>query len=358
MDYYKTKDGLRYDLQCKYNGILPQTGMPAKSLAKEFPSKNVDWVEQYFQFEKKMNENYHPNVNLGAALAGDGLLTDHGVEHVESVIAHARDIISDPMQLTGYEIYLLLMAIHFHDVGNISGREQHEERIAEIIDNMGDSLPLDTAEKTFIAAIATAHGGYVDGDKDTIRSIDIDTIYDGVQIRCKLLAAILRFADEISDDYHRAFFPNVKVPAENQIYHEYSKALDPISIKGETLKLHFRIPYEMTQNKIRKQEKCLFLYDEILERIAKCMRELEYCKKYAYGFIQLTTIDVTIEFLKRGSTFQWQEKSSFRLTLHGYPDKIHSTIWDYLDNANSTRDESDGLKFKDGNALCEAMKKV
>ena len=305
-----------------------------------------------------MNTDYHPNVNLGAALAGDGLLTDHGVEHVKSVIAHAKDIISDSMQLTGYEIYLLLMSIHFHDVGNILGREQHEERIAEIIDEMGDRLSLDTAEKSFIAAIATAHGGYVDGNKDTIRSIDVDTIYDGVQIRCKLLAAILRFADEISDDYRRSEFQNVNVPPENQVYHEYSKALDPISINGETLKLHFRIPYEMTQNKIKKQEKCIFLYDEVLERIAKCMRELEYCKKYAYGFIQLTTIDVTIEFLRKNSTYRWKERSSFRLTLHGYPDKSHSSIWDYLDDTNNTRGGHDGLKFEDGSALCEAMREV
>lgn len=358
MEYYTVRDGLRYDLQCKYKGIAPQTDIPFKSLTKEFPSKNVDWVKLYFQFEEKMNTDYHPNVNLGAALAGDGLLTDHGVEHVKSVIAHAKDIISDSMQLTGYEIYLLLMSIHFHDVGNILGREQHEERIAEIIDEMGDRLSLDTAEKSFIAAIATAHGGYVDGNKDTIRSIDVDTIYDGVQIRCKLLAAILRFADEISDDYRRSEFQNVNVPPENQVYHEYSKALDPISINGETLKLHFRIPYEMTQNKIKKQEKCIFLYDEVLERIAKCMRELEYCKKYAYGFIQLTTIDVTIEFLRKNSTYRWKERSSFRLTLHGYPDKSHSSIWDYLDDTNNTRGGHDGLKFEDGSALCEAMREV
>ena len=106
-----------------------------------------------------MNKHQHLYVNLGAAIEGDGLLTDHGIDHVRSVIAHAKDVLVNPMQLTGYEIYLLLISIHFHDVGNIQGREQHEEKIAEIIEGMGEILPLDTAEKGFVTSIATAHGG-------------------------------------------------------------------------------------------------------------------------------------------------------------------------------------------------------
>ena len=57
---------------------------------------------------------------------------------------------------------------------------------------MGDSLPLDTVEQGFVTAIATAHGGYVDGSKDTIHAMNIvDESYDSVQIRCKLLLPFL-----------------------------------------------------------------------------------------------------------------------------------------------------------------------
>lgn len=356
MECYTARDGLRYVLQCKMDEVDPKTKEKVIPAAKEFPDKDLDWVKQYFRFEEYMNENQHLYVNLGAAIKGDGLLTDHGIKHVRSVIAHAKDILTDPMQLTGYEIYLLLLSIHFHDVGNIQGRENHEEKIAETIEKMGDILPLDTAEKGFVTAIATAHGGYADGDKDTIQAISVDTLYDGVQIRCKLLAAILRFADEISDDLRRAQFGDIEIPRKNQAYHAYSKALDPISIIGETIKLHFRIPYDMTQNKIGKDGDELYLYDEILIRIAKCMRELEYCKKYSCGLIQLTTMDVTIDFLKKGSPFQCQDSTSFRLTLHGYPDKTHSSVDDYLAYKGDSRGTTSGLKFKDGDAVCAAMK--
>lgn len=150
MGRYMARDGLRYYLQCKQEGINPQTGEEVGPNAKEFPEKDFDWVEQYFRFEEYMNKHQHLYVNLGAAIEGDGLLTDHGVDHIRSVISHARDILADPMQLTGYEIYLLLISIHFHDIGNIQGREQHEEKIAEIVEAMGEILPLDTAEKSYL----------------------------------------------------------------------------------------------------------------------------------------------------------------------------------------------------------------
>lgn len=136
----------------------------------------------------------------------------------------------------------------------------------------------------------------------------------------------------------------------------YSKALDPISIAGETMRLHFRISYDMTQEKIGKNNGTVYLYDEILERIAKCMRELEYCRKYACGMIRLTTMDVMIDFLKKGSSFQFKERNPFRLTLHGYPDKIHSSILDYLDSGKDSYGIPYNLRFKDGTEVCAAMK--
>lgn len=351
MDYYSRKDGLNYEFQLRWN----EWNAPDGTKSKQFPDRSDGLLEQYYLFEKYMNEKKHPNVNLGAAISGSGLLTDHGVEHVKSVINHALDIISDVNDLTGYEIYILLMAIHFHDLGNVFGRDDHEQRIADIIDEMGDRLPLDNPEKEYVAAIATAHGGYVDGDKDTISYINLDEVYSGIRIRPRLLAAILRFADEISDDLKRAG-NGVDVPEGNKVFHEYSKALAPISVVSQTLRLHFRIPYNLTQDKIGKGDTKVFLYDEIKERLAKCMRELEYCRKYSDGLIKVTTLDVAIDYLKKDSNTRKLESDAFRLSLHGYPDKKIFSLEHYLDNSG-TVGETRTLKYKDGEELCVEMKK-
>ncbi len=359
MNYYSPMDGLNYILQCRWEAALSTAN--ASGIEREFPNGKGSILDLYHKFEEEMNLNWHPNVNLGAAVSDHQLLTDHGVEHVKSVISHAKDILSDMKRLNGYEIYLLLVSIHFHDVGNIYGREQHEQQIAKIIDEMGNALPLDTSEKEIVTSIATAHGGFVDEhtrNKDTIRQASSDTYYDGISIHPKVLASILRFADEISDDLNRSNFNGIAIPHQNEVYHQYSKALTPVSILGDTIRFKFRIPYDLTQKKIGKGNEEVFLYDEILERMSKCMRELEYCRKYANGLIRPTTLDVSIDVLNPKSSFQIIRGmgDAFRLTLHGYPNKNTSGLTDYLDMDDDSTGSIKSLKYENGESLCSAIK--
>ncbi len=343
MNYYNEQDGLKYVLQCRCNGESPQIGR------NELPNNRDRYIDAFHYIEEKMNNDWHPNVTLGAAVNGDGLLTDHGIQHVQDVIRHAFCIIDDIKQLTGYEIFFLLVAIHFHDVGNIYGREDHEQQIVEIMDKLDEQLPLNNAEKEMICAIATAHGGYYGEDKDTIKYITSDNILDSIIVRPKVLAAILRYADEISDDLNRTL-KNIQVPPENEAYHEYSKALQPISVSGNTLLLHYQIPYDLTQRKVTKGNKSVYLYDEIKSRIAKCMRELEYCKKYTGSIIKITSVSVTIRVLQPNSTLKFLNKltDTFRLTIQGYPDTSLFTLDAYREKEDNTPNP---MKNMDGETL-------
>ena len=347
MDYYKMQDGLKFLLQNRNNGDVSYID------GRDFPKSDFNYTETFYFIEKHLNNKYHPCVNLGAALSGDGLLTDHGVAHVQDVIRHSGDIITDVNQLTGYEIYILLLSIHFHDVGNITGRKEHENKIWDIMNELNDALPLSIPEKQFICDIATAHGGYFENDKDTIKHINADEIYAGVKIRPKILAAILRFADEISDDFTRSD-ATVKIPKANEIYHAYSKVLDPISVAGDTIQFHYRIPISMTKKKMGKNNGEEFLYDEILGRLAKCMRELEYCKKYSNGLIKPNSISVAIDFLE-DKTFRIKQGAgdNFKLSLQGYPDSSTHQLSTYMELQNDPVRSIKPLRYKDGNELSQ-----
>ena len=73
-----------------------------------------------------LTEQVHPYVGTGAALKDGGFLTDHGPKHIDTVIQRASSLLAHPSQsfpqISAYEVYILLLAIHFHDVGNIFGR--------------------------------------------------------------------------------------------------------------------------------------------------------------------------------------------------------------------------------------------
>jgi hypothetical protein len=337
MESFKKVDGLKYEMEQRYI-----------NKSEEFPSDLKDCIEKFKQLELILNE-YHENVNLGAAVSGDGLLTDHGVEHVQMVMKRACQIIDDKhiSYLKGYEILILLVAIHFHDVGNISGRSAHEQKISDIICVLENKLSFfSSVDYNFINSIATAHGGHAYGteDKDTIRNILTSDTRDSIECRLSILAVILRFADELSEDFTRAC-KTIPIPIENEIYHAYSSSLQDVSINGNTVHFSYVIPYEHTQTKMQKNGSDIYLYDEIKTRLVKCLCELEYCHKYSDGFIKITTLSIKISVSKEKKINQI---STFRLRLLGYPSNTD------IEKSFDLQTHSD-IKYKSGDELKKTL---
>lgn len=313
---YSQTDGLKYIMEEKEIERLPD----------QFPSNVPNGADSFSKIfsdiETLMNKNIHVNVTLGAAGAGNGILNDHGAGHIAMVEERAYRILGErAKQLSGYEIFILLLSIHFHDVGNVLGREAHEEKIEEIFITLKDQIPLDYPVKRLIRDIAMAHGGKVDGDKDTISRVQELVHVDGLPIRAAVLASILRYADEIADDKNRAstFLLEVGgVPPANKVFHEYSKALEPAVIIEDTLQLQYSISHKQATEKTTKNSEEVYLYDEILLRIQKCLCELEYCRKYSQGFIHISCITVNI-CVCSDSGMRELYSDSFKLRLSGYP---------------------------------------
>jgi len=348
MGEYKECDGLKYIMEQRLE----------KGEDHQIPTDLKDCIDKFKQIEKILNEKYHKDVNLGPALKSGDLLTDHGSDHVQMVMERAKQIIGKKHEdLTVYEIFILLLAIHFHDIGNIYGREGHEQKISEVMDDMGKQLPLDDADKKYIKIIAMAHGGYADEnntDKDTIRTLLPETTRSSVKIRPSLLAAILRFADELADDFSRAFNGKI-VPPHNEIYHAYSKVLE-LSIRENTAIFKYNIPYEYTQKKMKKGEEKRYLYDEILDRLQKCLSELDYCRKYSGDYIGITVLSVSIYVTKNNTKDKLID--SFRLRLLGYPHglKLSSFIERYEQDGSLMPNQ--GLNYPSGKDLRKKCKEA
>jgi len=349
MTSFEERDGLKYIMEQRW----------CEGCKDQFPSDLKKCIETFKEIESKLNSEYHPLVNLGAAVNDAGLLTDHGPDHVQMVMQRVLQIVGEKRAkiLTGYEIFVLLLAIHFHDLGNIYGREEHEQKIYDVMEQMGAALPLNTIDAEFVRNIAMAHGGYADAsktDKDTIHILKPIEYRDSILIRPAALAAILRFADELSEDFSRADkVSKIEIPQENEIFHKYSSILE-VNINGNTVHFRYRIPYKYTQEKLHKGKTEKYLYDEIKERLEKCLHELEYCRKYSDGFIEITTLKVDIYLLKDRSQ---ELVDGFYLRLHGYPGnlKLDSIIERHDHGGNILQNQQ--LKYASGDELMNATRK-
>ena len=295
-----------------------------------FPDHEVNYYDRFKRLDEYLNANIHLTVNQGAAANGDGWLTDHGIRHIKTVIRRADALvdIGDSLFLTPYEVYLLLVAIHFHDVGNVFGRDRHETKIAVLMQDLDETLiGADGMERRMIRDIAMAHGGYVDIeeiDKDTIGQLTWEHSDDRSEPRVQLLAALLRFADELADDHTRTsrFLVNSNLLRKSEAYHIYADRLRKVVIRpvNRRVSLLFEMNQTHAETKYWKGRRKVYLYDEIIERTLKMHREQVYCLRFMQPHVRIDMIDVSI-VITTDDYMTVLKKITFSLFQRGYPDR-------------------------------------
>src|SRR5579864_4117221 len=144
----------------------------------QFPySGKVDYYNRYRSIKEYLDNNIHPHIvsaTAGLEHEEDIYLTDHGTEHINTVIKRLSNLVNvEDFVLSPYEGYLLLVATQLHDTGHIKqGRTSHEKFSAEVIKELSKLIGEETVEKRMIWQIAEAHGGRnADGQKDKIGSL-------------------------------------------------------------------------------------------------------------------------------------------------------------------------------------------
>lgn len=258
-------------------------------------------------------------------------LNQHGVGHIEKVIEKVNDLIKKFRfdKPTPSEIFLLLCAIQVHDIGNIFGRKGHEKSFQTVFRDVAKGIIPDTVTQKIVLKIAQVHSGNFKGDKDTITrsNLRIDGTWFNKGIREPVLAALLRFGDELADDssrYDRTAFDLEAIPKESLIYHTYSKCLHAVNIfdnevnKTCYVSLEYYLDTKAVTVEYSKENKTILLIDEIFYRTKKMEQERRYCMRFLAPYLPLTEIKVRIEI---ESEFDLDESEIITYTLkeNGYP---------------------------------------
>lgn len=320
-----------------------------------FPTA-VNYFDKYTEILNRLRQDVYKNINAGLAAFSNepGLYTDHSADHFDEVVLHAgimlglkRDsdvkglierVKSNNWTLAPYEIYILLLSIRLHDVGNINGRENHEQGINKVICNFSiPHLHRDKIEANMIAAIAGAHGGKTpEGDKDTIGKLQQCESNGHISdIDSKKIAAITRFADEICENRQRVSSSEaLDIPSHNLVFHKYAEAIVGNSVKDKTLYLFFQFHLGDLSTKYQVYEEVggakqlveVHLPVIILDRLKKTELERRYCNRFIPDLAQIRGISVKIEILedeKDEESFKHEvlEQMTFTLKEEGYPSK-------------------------------------
>lgn len=204
--------------------------------------------------------------------------TDHTVEHSERVLALLDGLTAGMMatdkRLSSTEVFCLLAAAYLHDIGMQderyadgapstlrqaqgrldSGRRLeeiravHHEISAELIYRAAEDpaqavnlgLPDDPGLMEAVALVARGH-----------RRVDLNAaeyepfVHGGKTVRLQLLAALLRFGDELDIDHRRVDLEQMKLlalPLESQLHWWKCHYVSGVSIADEYIRVSYRFP--------------------------------------------------------------------------------------------------------------------
>lgn len=291
-----------------------------RSGALDYPTVIAGWIGQLEAF-------ILPYVTAGAIAAdGTGHLTMHDREHVTRVRQVAADLLSQStsIDLTHFELTLLLVAVYLHDIGNVLGRSGHERQIHTTLAAAGAMLPMDQIEYATAKQIAGVHGGSVNGSKDTISTLPEKSAVSGAHVRPRLLAALLRLADELADDPARANRVQLgagTLPSQSEVYHVVAAGLHSqmpeVGTREITLKFAFNDP-GLFKRKLGKGGGAVHLLDEIFERSMKTFNEARYCSRFMRPYLEFERIKVDIMIFD--DKLELLHNIVYTIAEHGYGD--------------------------------------
>lgn len=265
------------------------------------------FFQDYSLMKDRLERDYYPWIQANCPY-----FTDHGQNHVASVIEKAYSIIGEKRvgDLSALEIYLLLTAIIWHDVGMVLVRTDHQDAVRRVIEGVRGICFNDVQIQGIVEEIVKAHSGITGLDAATIE-VDCTTPSQATcTISPRNLAAVVRFADEISET-RRRINPEIidQVPATNRLYWEYSNCISAARPDAERERVVITLSIDLdtaatefpcSQFVDRSQDGNISLIEYIVLRLEKMNNERFYCATQSGGMVPLyRTIEARMEW-KRG----------------------------------------------------------
>ncbi|MCY4348116.1 MAG: hypothetical protein OXC17_15200 [Aestuariivita sp.] len=307
--------------------LMLKESVEKENSENDFPACKLNRWDFYKQTKAKLNEDFYQDID-GALTAGDSehpAFTRHGLSHVNDVIRRVGQLLglgsqaSSPAahNLSSYESFVLLVACLIHDAGNKFGRDGHATKAKRILRQIANGV-LNEKELSIISKVAQAHGGKAaDGSKDTIGALPEKDGVESCEVRLQLLAALLRYGDELAENQGRA---NTRGVAESDFPNLFCKCISVnVDYENRRVSLDFAINNgESNQYGSNEQGENMYFVDYIWNRVVKAELERRYCDQFLRGFSTYRETRVTADFCHDDR--EWREQIAFTLTDSGYPD--------------------------------------
>ena len=297
-------------------------------------SQAAHYIAKFRAMETHFFKYIHPQVDTSLALSSvnsktSDIMTIHGCRHVVDLIDSLDKLgssIEDKRMesaLNPREAYVLLCAAHLHDAGNIGGRKNHPERSGQLI-KKHRSLFHDTETCHNIYDVARVHGGESPKyGRDTFNELQGDNF---ASPRLRLLAAMLRLGDELSENPERvpeAVREWFQASPHSNLAFRYAQAFSGFRLQNDTLDIRFRLYPEQYLYTTKTCGHVATFFEHLERKIDVIEKEARYCSQYGRPDLDVRRIRITLEYFSKDFPSECTKRSKLTLELErGYPGKL------------------------------------
>lgn len=163
---------------------------------------------------------------------------DHGPGHIERVLSNLAALLAGESIEHGlvsiYEVFLAAVAVVAHDIGIIDGRKCHAERSAELLDLLASKniFLFDPYSRAILDVAIRCHSSTTEIELACQHLAEVETLH-GHRVRPRLVAALVRLADELDEDHRRAVAwvqPLLPLPPSSLPYWEFCQRIAGVAI--------------------------------------------------------------------------------------------------------------------------------
>ena len=293
-----------------------------KDLEKILQEIDKELFDKYISLVNELEQKVYKNINESLAVEY-GIYTNHDKKHFDRVVEQAGYLLQAEkilqivykekdlnklsceekerfFFLNSFELFILLCSIRVHDIALLVNREDHSSNIIYTTNLL--NIEIERSIKKIIAEISGAHTGITQNQtKDKINELDKLTTIRSKKIRPQVLAAIVRFSDELEEGEHRTSSTNLlteKIKKENIVFHKYSLAITDLSVDhdGSRISITFEIDENEREEYIKPNGDKVTLLKEIYLRLQKLEQERKYFHRFLCNAMSIESIESKIFF--------------------------------------------------------------
>lgn len=227
---------------------------------------------------------------------------NHGPSHIKRDLENLDRLLgNNPIArglITSYELFLAMMAVLYHDVGLLRGRKGHSDTSGDFLKQEDTNYIIDERDKEIIWAAVVSHSSVKDIEKESERFAKEEIVGEH-RARPRMVAALVRLADELDEDYRRApsrVKGKIEIGTGSLFFWEFCERIQGIRPDQQKLEILISVqfkPEDLTRTVEQDGRKRSF-FRLFAEKLAKMNQERSYTSKFLPEGLRYRRIVVSV----------------------------------------------------------------